>query len=48
MSTTEQPAVGTLFHFDLTVDAPSIRDFYTSVVGWESRRWIWVTTGTMC
>ena len=35
MSTTEQPAVGTIVHFDLTVDdAPSIRDFYTSVVGW--------------
>ena len=35
MSTTEQPAVGTIVHFDLTVDdAPSIRDFYTAVVGW--------------
>ena len=36
MSDSERPPVGTILHFDLTVDgAPSIRDFYTSVVGWE-------------
>jgi uncharacterized protein len=33
----EKPAVGTLFHFDLTVEnADQIRDFYASVIGWQS------------
>ena len=31
-----KPATGVIQHVDLTVDdAPSIRDFYASVVGWE-------------
>ncbi|HEV2066943.1 MAG TPA: VOC family protein [Thermomicrobiales bacterium] len=36
MSETNTPAVGTLAGFDLTVDdAPAIRDFYASVIGWD-------------
>jgi len=36
MSVSVKPAIGAILHGDLTVDdAPSIRDFYTSVVGWE-------------
>lgn len=32
-----KPAVGTIGWFDLTVeDAPRIRDFYASVVGWKA------------
>ena len=31
-----RPVIGEIVHFDLTVDdAPKIRDFYASVVGWE-------------
>jgi len=31
-----QPVIGAIGHFDLTVDdAPAIRDFYASVVGWD-------------
>ncbi len=36
MSEHKQPVIGEIGHFDLTVDdAPTIRDFYASVVGWE-------------
>ncbi len=36
MSETNPPDVGTLAGFDLTVDdAPTIRDFYASVIGWD-------------
>jgi predicted enzyme related to lactoylglutathione lyase len=36
MSETNTPTVGTLAGFDLTVDdAPAIRDFYASVIGWD-------------
>lgn len=38
MSTPETLAPGTLCWFDLTVeDAPRIRDFYKTVVGWTSQ-----------
>lgn len=33
---TDRPATGTIVWFDLTVsDAPGIRDFYASVIGWR-------------
>lgn len=36
MSDTHSPAASTFAGFDLTVnDAPAIRDFYASVIGWE-------------
>ena len=36
MSTTSQPAVGTIGWFDLTVhNADQVRDFYAGVVGWK-------------
>lgn len=38
MSDPSRPAAGTIVWTDLTVDdAPRLRDFYASVIGWESR-----------